>query len=322
MLSFDRGKPIARIEGGMHDGKVIKMYDEEAGKDEFPDIKLNKSDIFDILSEDYFRKNKKNIKLKELLHMKDSLIANIEPANQELKELYKKASGEIRKKLMKQFEIVDEGRFVPLPRNEEDQRDSLYVAGPSGSGKSTFCANYLKEFVKIFPKKKIFLFSRVAHDKPLDELKKLKRIMIDESLVDDPIDQEELADSICLFDDIDTVTNKAVKKAITELRTDILQTGRHFGNNNKDISKGIFCISTAHMLTNYKETRELLNESNKVVVFPKSGGKANIVYFLQKYGGMNLDEVAEVFKLTGRWVMLSKTYPMYILSEKKIYLTN
>lgn len=311
MLSFDKGEPIARIEGGLHHGKIIKIYDADKEKMNTPDIKLSDLDVFDILSVDYFKGKKKKITLDELEELKKSLQKNIEPLNKQLTALYKDAKDEIKNKLIKEFELIDEGHLVPLPRNEKEQRDNIYVSGSSGSGKSTWTANYLKEFVKLFPDKRIFLFSRVSEDKPLDAIGKVTRIIIDEDLIDDPIDINELNNSCCVFDDIDTIPNKDLKNAIIDLRKDILETGRH---------EKIYCISTSHMLTNYKETRELLNEANKVIFFPKSSGTRQIKYFLQNYGGMTTADINKVFDLPSRWVMLSKNYPQYILCEKSIYL--
>ncbi len=314
MLSFTKGVAIAKIEGGKDNGKIIYIDDNDLSNNT-PDIKLSTQDIFDLFSLDYFNQKQKKMTHEQLDELIECLYKNIEPITQEMNKLYKEVKDEMQTKLMNEYIISDDGKFVQLPRQVkgEKQRDNLFIAGASGSGKSTYTAKYAEEYQKMFPDNDIFLFSRVTEDEKLDNIENLTRIVINDELVVDSINPEELSNSLVIFDDIDTIKSGDIKKAIIALRQDILEIGRH---------PNIYCISTAHMLTNYKETRSLLNESNEVIFFPKSSGSKQIRYFLQSYAGMSVKEINKVFDLKSRWVMLGKNYPQYILSEKVVYLVS
>lgn len=315
MLSFSKGLAVARIEGGKDHGKIIYIDDDTDQNNKQSDIKLTDQDIFDILSVDYFRNKKKKLTPEELDALIDSIYNDIEPLANEMNKIYHDAKKDLNNNLMNEFNINDDGKFVQLPRKVkgEKQRDNLFIAGASGSGKSYYTANYAEEYTKMYPDNKIYLFSRVLDDERLDNIEKLQRIVINDELIDDPIMTEELANSLVIFDDIDTIKNEELKNEIMHMRQDILEIGRH---------PNIYCISTAHMLTNYKETRSLLNESNEVIFFPKSSGTKQIKYFLQSHAGMGSKDIKKVFNLKSRWVMLSKNYPQFILSEKSIYLVS
>ena len=90
---------------------------------------------------------------------------------------------------------------------------------------------------------------------------KPKRIIIDESLVDDPIDIDELSNSCCIFDDIDVISNKKVREAVYALLNKVLEIGRHYS---------ITAVVTAHLPSNGHETRRILNESSSITIFPHS----------------------------------------------------
>jgi len=143
------------------------------------------------------------------------------------------------------------------------ERTTWYCGAPSGAGKSTFAANIIKQYKKQYPFRKVFLFSRKPEDKVLDELN-VSRIMMDEGLVDDPIDLEELKETMCVFDDCNTLSDVLVKNAVFHLISDILEVGRSYQ---------ISCIVTNHLFTDYKATRCVLNESMFVTAFPYSGGQ-------------------------------------------------
>ncbi len=203
---------------------------------------------------------------------------------------------------------IHDGYFQQLPNTHT--RDAVMIAGPSGSGKSTYCKHYIKEYRKIYKKNEAYMFSRVDSDPSLRE-KDIKRFIIDEGLITDPIQTKDLDNSLVIFDDIDTIPDKRVTEKVRQLRDDILETGRH---NN------IYTISTSHQLMNYKTTRTLLNESTSVTFFPKSGSSYHIKRFLREYCGLSSKKIIEILNLPSRWVTVSKIYPMFILYETGIEL--
>ena len=59
--------------------------------------------------------------------------------------------------------------------------------------------------------KEIYMFSSLKEDPSLDSVKP-KRFTIDETLWKDPIEAEELKDSVCIFDDIDVISDRKIKR--------------------------------------------------------------------------------------------------------------
>ena len=101
----------------------------------------------------------------------------------------------------------------------------IYFSGPAGSGKSYQMASYLRNYKKKFKDNKIFLISEKEEDKTLDTIADLKRIKIDDSLIEDPLDLKdftEIGPCIVLFDDIDSLENK-MKKAVYLLLSKLLK---------------------------------------------------------------------------------------------------
>jgi hypothetical protein len=206
---------------------------------------------------------------------------------------------------------INFGLLEQHPNTSKD-REVMMVAGPSGSGKSTYSAQYIKKYKRAFPKNEFVLFSRKPEDAILDELNPI-RIKLDQSLVDDPVTLEELKDTLVLFDDIDTIPEKDIKKAVKDIQNDILEVGRSYH---------ITCICTSHQICNYNETRILLNECTQFVFFPRAGGTHHITRFLKVYAGLSKKEIQKILKLPSRWVLLNRTYPNYIMYNQGCYALN
>ena len=204
---------------------------------------------------------------------------------------------------------VKDGRLIPLPN--KDVVEKIYISAPSGAGKSYWSGQWIKEYKKMFKDSDIFLFSSIAHDIALDKYDPV-RITLDEDLIQDPIQPSEIEDSLTVFDDIDTLRNARLKASITGLRDWLLEQGRHFN---------IRMLITSHLLSNYKSTRQVLNEATAVVVFPKSGsGTYHIKNFLKTYCGFDKDQKKKFINLPSRWVAIYRSYPMYVIYEKGAYL--
>jgi hypothetical protein len=208
------------------------------------------------------------------------------------------------------YEIdIKDGKVVPFPTVET--RQCAYAAAPSGSGKSYWAKNYAKMYNKAFPSNKVFLFSKVSNDVSLKGIKNLIPIILDQELVDDEITCDELADSLVIFDDTDCITNAEILKAVNQLKDSILETGRHHR---------IHCLITSHLISDYKKTRTVLNESHILTVYPSSGSAHQIKSVLAKYWGLDKKDIDKIFRLNSRWVSIRKNFPQMVLSEHKVYL--
>jgi hypothetical protein len=81
-------------------------------------------------------------------------------------------------------------------------------------------------------------------------------------------------------------------------------------------------IITNHLVipNEKKFARTLLNEINMISLFPKSGSSQQIKYALKTYWGMNNKQIDKILDLKSRWVIISKTYPQYVLYENGCFI--
>lgn len=210
-----------------------------------------------------------------------------------------------------QTDIKIQGTFEPIP-SKLGHREIIYITAPSGAGKSFWVSQYCRNYQLMYPKNKVVLFSRLADDTSLDSVKNMIRIELTEELIDDPIDiQAELKDACVIFDDTDTIGDKKIRKAVMDLMDDILQTGRHSNTT---------ALITSHLSTNYKETRIILAEAHKFVIFPKSSTRSTMDRLLDNYLGFDKKERQMIYNLKSRWVQIYKHHPRYILTQKEAKL--
>lgn len=196
-----------------------------------------------------------------------------------------------------------------LPNYNSTQREILYIAAPSGSGKSTIASKYAEFYRKLHPKQDIYLFSKVENDPAFKNVKRLYTIKANESLLEDGIDTKELSNSLVIYDDVDTVPNKDLYKMLTANIIDILETGRH---------RNTSVIITSHLINgnDRAKTKSIMNESHKIVIYPKTTSWHSIKYFLKNYIGIDDKDVYDYVKnLKSRWVCIHKNHPQYILHE-------
>ena len=307
-------RAIAIIKGGKYDKKILYL-DIDTVKGDNADSDENNiisPEILEDILDEINKKKKLTIKqMKEL----NRLLKKNEPfkltdSNKDLYDLIKKIRDKSSKIGKKEFKIHDDGILQPLPRFDKTER--CYIAGQSESGKSYYIGQYLEQLIKVFKNKKIYVFSDVEQDPSIDDVFKGKKNMIrfslDAELLDkDPIEPKLFKDSICVFDDIDSIQNPKILKYVQTLRDSILKRGRH---------ENITCLITSHLLTNYKDTRIILNECNNIVLFCRAGSTYSIKYFLQKYIGLDKNEIHKVLNLPSRWVSINKNANQYVLYEK------
>jgi len=209
------------------------------------------------------------------------------------------------------FEIPDNGILQPLPHSAKDQIEIMYVSAPTGAGKSYFSAQWVKQYLKKYKNNEFYLFSSVNEDKSLDKYDPV-RIDITEDILNDPIQPEELADSVVVFDDVDTIRNPLIKNYVARFRDFLLEQGRHSNIN---------IVVTSHVFMDNHNTKRILNEATSVCFFPRGGGgKYHIKRFLKVYGGLEDDQIKKIFKLKSRWICFYRTYPNYIMHEKGAYI--
>lgn len=351
--------PVAYINGGMHNGKVLFLNKENL--DCTLDEKDNKSDVTRYASEssanmehkkakekkkfelyDYCNEDQLKFQVKKIygksvrfdprdfLTISNLIKLNIEPNDERMKMIYNTALDFVKNYFnnneytfdkcgFREF-ICRDGLMQQLPRKNENNDIILrhYLAAPSESGKSYYIANLLKEYKQLKPDCKIYLFSDTKEDEILDKLG-LIRIALDNDLAENPIEAVELANdppedgSIVIMDDIDSIIDKKISKAVKSLRDQLLQKGRHHK---------ISTICTNHKLADRQNTAIPINESNFITLFPKATAPSHFRYILQTYCGFSNNEVQMAYNLPGRWITISKQFPQYILYQSGAILLN
>lgn len=207
-----------------------------------------------------------------------------------------------------QYKPYNDNLIYPIMSDENINR--ILIVGPTLCGKSTFIKNLLINSDLEIP---IYIFSKVKNDPSLDELKDIFEVHeIDvEGDFYDRIDEQELeyyANSICIFDDIDTFANEKISKAVNKFRDKILETGRHHH---------IKCISTSHFLLNYQKTRQLILEVDMVVAFIQTAVRGQFVDYLKSKQGLNKNTIAHIIDTNDRWVGYHSNYPNFFITSSK-----
>lgn len=222
-----------------------------------------------------------------------------------------------------ELEIPQSSNYINLGKNNGKfeiipdpfiERNIFYITGPSGSGKSTLTRKIIQQWQKLKRENKnIFVFSNLKKDESLDSIKNLKRFKLDNELITNPIQIEDLKNSIVIFDDTDCIKDKEIREAVIKVMDEILETGRHFNIN---------VIVTNHLPTDGKTTKKILNEAHYVIYFPHSGNKRGTEYLCTEYLGLDKKDVKAIKKTGSRWACYYKNYPQYVLTETAIFNFN
>ena len=213
--------------------------------------------------------------------------------------------------------LQDGSQFFPvIPDYEEDEQvDRVYVCGETGCGKSSFIREYVMKFLGMYPKATLLLFSSKKEDKCLDAIKQVKRVNIDEDILHNPYTLAEISSNtkptLCIFDDIEDFPNKKINNEVARLRDEILRNGRSYG---------IYSIFVHHNPTDYKATRNMIFEANKVVIFPKRSGKGTYNYLLEKKLLISKEQIDLINNLKSNFVCIVKQIPKCIIADKYLML--
>ncbi len=125
-------------------------------------------------------------------------------------------------------------------------------------------------------------------DESLDKIKP-KPFKLDDTMHSDPIKIEELANSVCIFDDIDVILDKKIRDAVYSILNQALEIGRRFK---------ITIVVTNHLPTNGKDTRRILNEAHTITYFPRRAG-GRIRYLLENYVGLGKKQTQYLSRTPG-----------------------
>lgn len=202
-------------------------------------------------------------------------------------------------------------RHLPYKTTDKTYRQNLYITGQSGSGKSYYTMKYCKEYQKMFPKNKVYIFSSLTEDPTIDQIKGLMRVKLDEKFYNTPFTIQSFKNCLIIFDDTEVIKNVLLREKLKNIMDLILETGRHTNT---------FCIITSHVATNREKTKLILVECHSVTIFPKTIGGKTMKYLLDGYFGLNKQQIEKIEGLDSRWITILRTMPMTIMYEKGMYV--
>lgn len=204
-----------------------------------------------------------------------------------------------------------ENYHMEVAVNTSIERQIIYIAGASGSGKSYWAKKYIESYQKAYPKRQVFVFSALTDDSSIDKIKDLQRIKLTDAILQDELPSSEFADSLVLFDDVDTIQNSKLRKKVMDIQNDILQTGRHHN---------VSAIITNHVATDGKATRLILAEAHVITFFPAMMPQRTLKYLLENYMGLTKEDITKVKNLPGRSVSYIKGFPRVLVSNKEVMI--
>lgn len=303
-LTFDKEKdnkaePLAIVRGGRKNNEVI-YFTEALGQSE-----LKVENLLDHVSEKTIRSKKKYMSLRDIMKVKRAFENN--QVDADINDIFEALKDEVSDSVNKHIHIED-GVLDPIPILKEGQVDHVMISGMNGVGKSTWIAGYCRQYKKLFPKNHIYLFSRKDHDDAFEDIE-MKQFKLDENILDVDYEISDLKNSLCIFDDIDTMA-KEVSAKVQKIRDDLLECGRSYG---------IYMCNVSHQILNYTKTRNLILESNKIIFFPRSS-QYQIKRFLMEYIGLDRAKVKFLMGINSRWICINKSYPITVISEHDIYI--
>jgi hypothetical protein len=302
MISLKSGQRVAEVSTGKKksDKQIIYVKDNDLSPSE-----IKHPVASNLLPMSFFKKlPPANAQLlKTAINTNNKNILN---DNLNLHALYDTAKEDIKKLEKKYLQVAPGAKVEPVPMQESSR---IGVFGPAGVGKSTWISNFFRKYLEYYKDNKIYIFSPKLEDPAFKKIKNLHYVKIDDSLLKDPLDVSEFKDSICCFDDIESITDKRLNNAVRVFRDQCYEIGRAPTN--------ITTIAVHHVILGNERTKIILNESDEVVLFPKSNFAA-ISNLCKRYYGFTKDQLEYLRDVPSRWAVVKRSFPTTIISENAV----
>ncbi len=204
------------------------------------------------------------------------------------------------------IETEDGERIEHMPKL--NQYNVLYVSGMSGSGKSYYVMEWANRYHELHKKNPIYIFSHKPEDpESLDKIKKYKRVKImEDDFLKTDFSIADLANSLLIFDDIDSIPEAIVLKKLYNILEMCLTLGRSYK---------VSTIYTTHTPTNGARTKLILAENHSTTLFFHKMGLKPLKYICENYYGLDNKQIQYLRKLPSRWVTLFRSTPMIAVHE-------
>lgn len=303
-FSFTKGQKVAKIVD-ISDNLVGYLRLFEKGQDQLTE---NEKELKTLIKKSTLSKDEK----KRFKKIMSEIMKKTEDESHISPQLDKYLKSPNELVLPAKYKLV---QMSAAPHYVDSKRSTFYIPGRSGSGKTRWIADYLRDYLDQYPTNDILLFTGITKPDPSleqfgDKITTMDLTYYRDNPVTSESELEEYKDTLCIFDDINSIPDKRTRDNILTLRNMILQGGRHFN---------VSCMVTSHIALDNNLTKFPLKESDFYVVFP-SANKMQVSSILEKYAQMSKKEVARIKKLDTRWVQISLFNPMYVLYQKGAYI--
>lgn len=276
--------PVAKIQGTT---KIIYLLPESDDFDVIPSKNVNKKPLKCPYCKNYFK-------------TKQSFISHVVNVCPEKKNIILDSRPSIK------MEVGERLQILPL-----DEHETIFVTGAPNCGKTYLTNEFTKAYIKMF-QRQVFLFTCVKNDDTLKkDIENYIRVPIDNDLLEEPIKLEDLSNSLCIFDDIESSEFPHATAYAYNLLSEICKAGRH-----ENISV-IFINQECRM---GKKTKAILTMLTKLVIFPKSASFYQTSRLLKDYIGLGNDQITDIFKSKSRWVAINRAVPQYVINENGCYV--
>jgi thiol-disulfide isomerase/thioredoxin len=198
----------------------------------------------------------------------------------------------------------------PIQHIPSSKREVIFISGIPGCGKSYWMNQYVDFYKKMYKNNPVILFTTHEHDESIDESKYVK-VLLSETLADEPFELKDLANSLVIFDDIDSSKYPTVTKYLLSLMDDIARNGRHHN---------IYLIYINQSCRLGHQTKNILTMLTHLVVFPNSGESYQCEHLLKEYCGMSKQRIKKIMSMSTRTLLFSRAKPQYIQTDNAIYI--
>ena len=248
----------------------------------------------------------------------------IETSSRTLKRAYLEISRILNEKLKTtlEFDAKEDVFIQPIFDTTKDRQNNILTCfGPSGCGKSyavnSLLVNNPAVVTELVPS--IILFSSVGDDDP--SYKPIKNMYGEKFFWVDPKDMkpEDLdvrsyqPKTIMIFDDVDSIANKIVRKQTLAFRNRLLEVARH---------NSYVVISTTHLFHARTHTQKVRNSSKYFMLYPRAGSKGLDDVLENKFNIQRHERIDLLKKLKrearGQFVHVDN--PAYIVNTKRVQL--
>lgn len=288
-VKISNTNPIAVVCGGTYNNKQISLIKDKIDTDR---------DIYEQMDISDFVKHYKLMSRSEM----DDVIEQVKGNKPLINNIFKNKFSESCKNKFK----IDSGQIMIKPTVKSER---LFIAGQAGAGKSSLTSLYIREYSEMFPDRSVNLFTTHENEEAY-KLHNVNEYILDDDFLDKDLNLNEFHNSLCIFDDCDNLQSKKISNVISAFNSDLISNGRKYD---------IHVLTLSHQLMDYKRTRLLLSEANRVVIFLGSG-RYHIKRYLREYASLDKDQIKIILGLRSRWVCLGFTIPNYYISQHEVGL--